>query len=410
MVLFGNSLRQRKKAANQISTEFVQQILDKCPSLLKKPNAKGEIPLHVAARFGHGNIVQLLIETAKAEEKGLENGIDPEKQMTLNPHLASIVTKTPLYIAARRGNHKLVALVLDKSDAAVHIHRGPCGRTALHAAAMALKNEWISRTTRVILRKGKNLVKSRDENGRTPLHYAAHLGCTRMVELLLECDESAACEIDEDEMTALHMAARKGHLQVMWKIISYCPECCEIVDKRGWNFLHFAVVSLPRVTLPRFLRADRFRRFLHEKDIRGNTPLQVLAASRQFNSKMALIFNDDRETVRSENLDSKKKEHILELLKEVGHGEVAGSSVHPVRQNKFDDESTVKAREVHAVVSALVATTAFAAAFALPGGYKSDKGDHDRGSATLSHERAFVAFVIADSVAMISALSSAVVL
>ncbi|KAE8669378.1 hypothetical protein F3Y22_tig00112249pilonHSYRG00389 [Hibiscus syriacus] len=129
---------------------------------------------------------------------------------------------TALHIAVRYGhvdverNHILVAIILDKSVVADHIHRGPCGRTALHAAALAAATYPLgSRTTEVILRKGKNLVKARDENGRTPLHYAAHFGRPRMVE--------------------------------------------------------------------------------------------VLAASRESDSDMVLIFNDDRVTVRLENLDSKKE-------------------------------------------------------------------------------------------------------
>ncbi|KAE8695469.1 hypothetical protein F3Y22_tig00110705pilonHSYRG00021 [Hibiscus syriacus] len=63
-----------------------------------------------------------------------------------------------------------------------------------------------------------------------------------------------------------------------------------------------------------------------------------------------------------------------------------------------------KVREARAVVAGLIAAVAFAAGLTLPGGYKSDESDQDRGSAILSHESAFRAFIIADSVAMISAL------
>jgi ankyrin repeat protein len=35
------------------TANFVKEILDMCPSLLQQANAKGETPLHIAARYGH---------------------------------------------------------------------------------------------------------------------------------------------------------------------------------------------------------------------------------------------------------------------------------------------------------------------------------------------------------------------
>lgn len=48
-----------------VSTEFVEQILEMCPSLLQSVNAKGDAPLHVAAKCGHASVVTALIEIAK---------------------------------------------------------------------------------------------------------------------------------------------------------------------------------------------------------------------------------------------------------------------------------------------------------------------------------------------------------
>ena len=55
-----------------------------------------------------------------------------------------------------------------------------------------------------------------------------------------------------------------------------------------------------------------------------------------------------------------------------------------------------KARESQLVVAALIATVTFAAAFTLPGGYKSD-----RGTAILAKKAAFIVFVISDTMSLV---------
>ncbi|XP_017974606.1 PREDICTED: protein ACCELERATED CELL DEATH 6 [Theobroma cacao] len=410
------------------STNFVEQILNRSPSLLLKPNAKGEIPLHIAARFGKVNIVELLIKHAKAEHRGLENEIEPAKQMLRmtdnekntalhkavryghvevvhaliqeDPDFSYSVNKSgeiPLYIAARRGYDRLVRMILDRCESSNH--DGPCGRTALHAAVMSFD----IKSTGEILKKRKNLRKAADENGQTPLHYAAHFGYDRIVKLLLEWPLSAAYIIDKEKMTPLLMAARQGSYRTMREIINHCPGCCEIVDKKGWNFCHFAAVSLFIIDLCKmFLPANKLyscRRFLDEEDIHGNTPLQVLAASRDLSFWIGHTFKDDVVTVSKENLDSKKKEQISQLLNEVSRGEVAGVAVCPLLHNSIDLERFDKAREARSFVAGLIATVTFAAAITLPGGYYSDQG-----TAILSHNTAFKVFVIADAIAMVFSL------
>ncbi|MBA0873135.1 hypothetical protein Goshw_027498, partial [Gossypium schwendimanii] len=59
--------------------------------------------------------------------------------------------------------------------------------------------------------KKGNLTKKTDENGHTPLHYAAHLGHNAVLEELLKWDISVAYIGDKKwGMTPLLMAAREG--------------------------------------------------------------------------------------------------------------------------------------------------------------------------------------------------------
>ena len=82
-------------------------------------------------------------------------------------------------------------------------------------------------------------------------------------------------------MTALHLAAGKGDARTVERIISENPKCYELVDNRGWNFLHYAMVSFHVGQLRNLLENNSLARSLiDEGDAKGNTPLHVLAAVR----------------------------------------------------------------------------------------------------------------------------------
>ncbi|TYJ40969.1 hypothetical protein E1A91_A04G178900v1 [Gossypium mustelinum] len=408
--------------------DFIEQILTKCPSLLLQTNAKGQTPLHVAARNGHSAIVKLLIRyCARARDGDLENlGMDQlnavremlrirdqESNMALHeaarcgnvevvkallefedpdfPYSANKKQETPLYIAARkRGSGLLLTLLLDKFTSTAH--GGPHGRTALHAAAMAGDAEAI----RVILEKKGNLTKERDEDGHTPLHYAAHLGGRiSVVEELLKRDVSAAYIGDKKRgMTPLLMAARQCYLATVSQILSLCPDCCEKVDNKGLNLLHYLA----------FRSTSSALRFSFCK-IRGTQivygPLKNLM---ELGGAFGMTPQEVYKALRSEKHHEKQKQ-IKELLEEIENDQVAEEPVRPIRLPTISIESLEKTRDAHLVVAALIATVAFAAAITVPGGLKSEEGP-EQGTPLLIDEAAFKAFVVANTMAFIFSVSA----
>ena len=144
---------------------FVRIILENCPILLLKANDKGETLLHIAARHGHSDIVEVLIaECKKPHQNNPEEGVpaarlmlgttneakdtalheavrynqvDVVKMLTKEdpslPYDANNAGETPLYLAAERGYKDVTQdILLTCKSPADH---GPMGRTALHAAA-----------------------------------------------------------------------------------------------------------------------------------------------------------------------------------------------------------------------------------------------------------------------------------
>ncbi|KAA3463433.1 ankyrin-3-like [Gossypium australe] len=398
-------------------SDFIEQILSKCPSLLLQTNAKGQTPLHVAARYGHSAIVKLLIKScAKARDGDLELGMDQvsavremlritdqESNTALHeaagcgnvevvkallefedpdfPYSANKKQETPLYIAAKRGDGGVLSVLLDKSTSTAL--GGPHGRTVLHAAAMAGDAEAI----RVILEKKGNLTRERDEDGHTPLHYAAHLGSRiSVVEELLQRDVSAAYIGDKKRgMTPLLMAARQNNVGTVRMILSLCPDCCEKVDTK--------LEALPHGDIE--IEYGSLRNLRNWEGAFGMTPQEVYNA---------LQYKKHHH----------KQEQISELLEEIENDQVAEETVHPFRSPTISApfrspttsaESLEKKREGHLVVAGLIATVTFAAAITVPGGFKSEKGSKE-GTPFLIHEAAFITFVISNALAFILSLST----
>ncbi|KAK8509520.1 hypothetical protein V6N12_001525 [Hibiscus sabdariffa] len=304
---------------NEIRCSFVEQILNKCPALLLQANAQGQTPLHIAARYGDSDVVRILIASrAKASGEDIEQQetaleavrrmlrkTDRESNTALHvavqcghprvvgellefedPGFSYPVNRsqeTPLYIAARRGHRRSLSILLCKLNSAAH-GGGPHGRTALHAAAMA--GDAVA--TRMIIEERGDLTKERDKDGQVPLHYAAHLGHYSVVKELLKRDKSGAYVADEkSKMTPLLMAARQGHAGIVREMMACCPDCCEKVDDRGWNLLHFVATRNAPSELVFCCFQDKqgitqhgsVRNLMNAEDEHGITPQQVYYAS-----------------------------------------------------------------------------------------------------------------------------------
>ena len=135
-----------------------------------------------------------------------------------------------------------------------------------------------------IVEKMEDLTKIVDDRGYVPLHHAVELEHTdnlAVVKLLLQYNRSAACRKDNKGRTPLHIAASLGRYTIVMEIIGACPDCCELVDDRGWNVLHFVAKSPSGVEemTKAILQDSSFSNLINRKDKEGNAPLHLLAAS-----------------------------------------------------------------------------------------------------------------------------------
>jgi ankyrin repeat protein len=123
--------------------------------------------------------------------------------------------------------------------------------------------------------EGSNLLARVDSSGRTALHLAVLYCEVAAVELLLTVETSLARISDNDGLFPLHAAAMSGCRRIIDVFIEKIPDCCEIVDGQGRNFLHCAVENNRERLIRHICRNDKLTSLLNATDAEGNTPLHL---------------------------------------------------------------------------------------------------------------------------------------
>lgn len=128
---------------------------------------------------------------------------------------------------------------------------------------------------------------------------------------------------DIEGRTPLHIAATGGKAGAIESIISKCPDCSEVVDKRGWNMLHFLMKGSSFHGTDRaidaILKNSSLRSLLNEKNEDGDTPLHYYY-SKSFRSGIStfvLHSGLDKNVFNNENLSPFDEGSCKVELKEV---------------------------------------------------------------------------------------------
>ncbi|KAF3907784.1 Ankyrin-3 [Orbilia brochopaga] len=160
--------------------------------------SNGSTPIHQACRLGAYDILESLLDAS--------NG---------TPNVMSITCHTtPLHIAAGM-SLKMCDILLNKG-ANVNAKLKPSGKTPLHIAAERGDHNLI-----VKLREYDANIEATDYQKATALHYAAkcgHLGAVKV--LLNRSQDRRILDVQsQDGNTALHLAARNGYVHVVKELV-----------------------------------------------------------------------------------------------------------------------------------------------------------------------------------------------
>ncbi|XP_047484187.1 uncharacterized protein LOC125035920 [Penaeus chinensis] len=235
-------------------------LLDDPRTSLDALDKNGRTPLHVAVINKNARMVELL----------LERGADKEVPDRTYHY-------TPLFEAVIKQSVSCLNLLLD-AGASVNA-RDARDNSVLHTAVRQG-----SPMVGLLVDRGASVVYHDSKYGRTPIHIAAELGATDILETLLQkCSKSADIK-DRKGMTPLHFAAERGH----WN-------CCQVLLRNGANplaknrsnetALHIAVRNCYFSTIQILLEHEHD---LNNKDNNGFTPLIRITTCKKFDAERVL--------------------------------------------------------------------------------------------------------------------------
>jgi ankyrin repeat protein len=194
----------------------VRAMLDENPALASSRAPSGETPLIAALYSGHQSIVDRLVDArapldlCTAAALGRADVVSARlRQDPTSVHQQSYDGWTPLHLAAFFGHADVVTLLFEGGADLAAVSVNGMRNTALHAAVAGGRVEAALR----LIDAGAP-VNAPDGGGHTPLHIAAEGGYVPIVESLLQhhADPHA---VDAEDRTPLARAAARNHTAVI---------------------------------------------------------------------------------------------------------------------------------------------------------------------------------------------------
>ncbi|CAM0150323.1 unnamed protein product [Urochloa decumbens] len=422
-------------AAGQGHCELITELCLRDSALLSMANSSLDTPLHCAARAGHAGVIDAMARLAsdveedmlrvvlssknKAGDTALHaaarhgHGAAVETLMKMAPELATELNAagvSPLYLAVMSRSLRAVAAIVGYTDASA---AGPNSQNALHIAVLQT-SEMVS----LLLRWRPALATDPDINKSSPLHFASSDGdCSIIQEILTYAPPSAAYLQDTEGLSSLHAAALMGNVPAVRLLLQFYPASADIRDNHGRSFLHAAAMRGHRSIISHAIKNRMLEPLLNEQDMEGNTPLHLAVRAGEYKVVSKLLSSGKVHAHILNNAGHtpfdlvENSTGFFSMASLVVNLFVSGAQFRPQRQDhmkKWNGQDIMKWREATsknlAIVSTLVATVAFSAAFNVPGSYGSD------GKANLNGNRMYNAFLLLDTIAVTTAVMATILL
>jgi RNA polymerase sigma factor (sigma-70 family) len=215
---FATTVVDLLKAARAGDIERVKTLLTADPRLLVARDPMGNTALIIAVNSGHDALADLLFDAGV--EPGLHEaaaiGDSARVRQALEQHPGQLDTYSPegftaLALAAHFGHLEVMRLLIDRGADVNRMATHRIGVTPLHAALFGRQVE----AALLLVERGANVTLARGGAGMrragwTPLHYAAGMGFSTLVQPLLDRGADPSHR-DEEGKTPLDVAIDANH-------------------------------------------------------------------------------------------------------------------------------------------------------------------------------------------------------
>ncbi|KAK4419962.1 Ankyrin repeat-containing protein NPR4 [Sesamum alatum] len=237
--------------------DLAQVIVETWPDMVSLENSELETPLHVACREGHLEIVSLLLET------------DPSVAYKVNCRQESV-----LFAACERGNIHVFKDLLNFPR--LLMLESDMTTSSLHAAASSGNTEIVKE----ILKARPDFARKRDVDGCTPLHVACIKGQLEITRELVKLDSNLCLIPDGEGRIPLHHAAIKGRINIIGEVLSASLDSAQATTFNGETILHVAVKNNQYEVVKYLTESPNTTKLRNMQDNDGNTILHLATAAK----------------------------------------------------------------------------------------------------------------------------------
>lgn len=422
------------KAALRGDWKTAREILHLDMDMINSSITKGgEMILHVAVGANHVHFVEELVKMMKVDDLGLQdqNGNTAfafaavvgnieiaEIMRRNNPYLPTIRgggKMMPLYMAALQGKSKMAWYLYHRTVEALeendwNVIFFACIKTGLYDLAVTLLEGY------------EALALARDENGETGLHVLAQNAAAfdkkdsryhHVLELIKRLWDHILTNLNySDIMTTINQpshllfsAAEAGNAVFLSELISAYPDLIWEIDSKNRTIIHIAVLHRHANIFNLLREFGAIKEFIvrFTDDDEGNNMLHVaakLAPSTQLNQLSGAALQMQLELSWFEEVRKIMLPIDIEMRNKKGETPRQLFTIEHERLLRDAERWMKDTSNSCMIVSTLIATGVFAAAFSIPG------GNDNNGSPNCIHRQTFTTFAVADATSLVSSSSS----